>query len=75
MKRTMYQATRHTPKGEAGGSIPFWRAKMASCFDYSELLAFFLHFLKFKSIARTGEKDLNLVDALLIGFELFSTLC
>lgn len=27
MKRTMYQAARHTPKGEAGGSIPFWRAK------------------------------------------------
>lgn len=27
MKRTMYEAARHTPKGEAGGSIPFWRAK------------------------------------------------
>ena len=24
---TIYEMVRQTPKGEAGGSIPFWRAK------------------------------------------------
>lgn len=30
MKRTMYQAARHTPKDEAGGSNPFKRAIIMS---------------------------------------------
>ena len=29
MKRTMYQAARHTPKEEAGGSNPFKRARLS----------------------------------------------
>lgn len=29
MKRTMYEAARHTPKQKVGGSNPFWHANKA----------------------------------------------
>ena len=44
MKRTMYQAARHTPKRGVGGSNPLWDAKnSAESLDLSRFSAFLIY--------------------------------
>ena len=44
MKRTMYEAARHTPKRGVGGSNPLWDAKnSAESLDLSRFSAFLVY--------------------------------
>lgn len=79
MKRTMYEAARHTPKRKVGGSSPFWDAIIAANPCFFGFAAFCCMYSTTKSVPYAYNKNIEYyvfyAEYLLIGFERKSGAC
>ena len=54
MKRTMYEAARHTPKRGVGGSSPLWDAKSSAASRFSTVCSVCFFFSRFFRSCKAG---------------------